>query len=82
MKSFNLTEWSLQHKQIIYFFIVLFFIMGVVSYNKLGRMEDPDFTIKQMIVHVSWPGATARQMEEQVTDKIEKNCKIYQDLIM
>ena len=72
MKNFNLTEWSLNHKQFIYFFIVLFFIMGVVSYNQLGRMEDPDFTIKQMIVQVSWPGATARQMEEQVTDKIEK----------
>ena len=72
MKKFNLTEWSLNHKQFIYFLIVLFFIMGVVSYNKLGRMEDPDFTIKQMIVQVSWAGATARQMEEQVTDKIEK----------
>ncbi|WP_378950988.1 efflux RND transporter permease subunit [Pelosinus sp. sgz500959] len=72
MKNLNLTEWSLNHKQFIYFFIILFFIMGVVSYNKLGRMEDPDFTIKQMIVQVSWPGATARQMEEQVTDKIEK----------
>jgi len=72
MKNFNLTEWSLNHRQFIYFFIVLFFIMGVVSYNKLGRMEDPDFTIKQMVVQVSWPGATARQMEEQVTDKIEK----------
>ncbi|GMB01519.1 efflux RND transporter permease subunit [Pelosinus sp. IPA-1] len=72
MKQFNLTEWSLNHKQFIYFFIVLFFIMGIVSYHKLGRMEDPDFTIKQMIVQVSWPGATARQMEEQVTDKIEK----------
>lgn len=72
MKNFNLTEWALNHKQFIYFFIVLFFIMGVSSYQKLGRMEDPDFTIKQMIVHVTWPGATARQMEEQVTDKIEK----------
>jgi len=72
MKNFNLTEWSLNHKQFIYFFIALFFILGVVSYNQLGRMEDPDFTIKQMIVQVTWPGATARQMEEQVTDKIEK----------
>jgi len=72
MKNFNLTQWSLTHKQFIYFFIALFFILGVVSYNNLGRMEDPDFTIKQMIVQVTWPGATARQMEEQVTDKIEK----------
>ncbi len=72
MKNFNLTEWALNHKQFIYFFIALFFIAGIFSYNNLGRMEDPDFTIKQMVVSVAWPGATARQMEEQVTDKIEK----------
>lgn len=72
MKKFNLTEWALNHKQFIYFFIALFFVAGTFSYNKLGRLEDPDFTIKQMIVAVAWPGATARQMEEQVTDKIEK----------
>jgi len=72
MKNFNLTDWALNHKQFIYFFIALFFIAGVVSYKNLGRMEDPDFTIKQMVVAVAWPGATARQMEEQVTDKIEK----------
>ncbi|MBP2639047.1 MAG: acriflavin resistance protein, partial [Firmicutes bacterium] len=47
-------------------------VTGLYSYNNLGRMEDPDFTIKQMIVNVSWPGATAREVEEQVTDKIEK----------
>lgn len=72
MKNFNLTQWTLEHKQFIYFFIALFFVAGIVSYNKLGRMEDPDFTIKQMVVTVAWPGATARQVEEQVTDKIEK----------
>lgn len=72
MKQFNLTKWALEHKHFIYFFIVLFFLAGFVSYNKLGRMEDPDFTIKQMVVTVAWPGATARQMEEQVTDKVEK----------
>lgn len=72
MKSFNLTEWALNHKQFIYFFIVLFFTAGVFSYNNLGRMEDPDFTIKEMVIAVGWPGATAREIEEQVTDKIEK----------
>lgn len=72
MKNFNLTEWSLGHKHFIYFFIVLFFLAGIISYNKLGRMEDPDFTIKQMVVTVAWPGATAHQIEEQVTEKIEK----------
>jgi multidrug efflux pump len=72
MKNFNLTEWALNHKQFIYFFIALFFIAGVFSYKNLGRMEDPDFAIKQMVVSVAWPGATARQIEEQVTDKVEK----------
>lgn len=72
MKHFNLADWSLSHKQFIYFFIALFFLTGLFSYLNLGRMEDPDFTIKQMIVSVAWPGATARQMEEQVTDKVEK----------
>jgi multidrug efflux pump len=72
MKNLNLTEWALNHKQLVYFFIAMIFIMGIFSYQRLGRMEDPDFVIRQMIVSVSWPGATARQVEEQVTDKIEK----------
>ncbi len=72
MKGFNLTEWSLKHKELVYFFIVLTFVAGIFSYQKLGRMEDPDFTIRTMLVSVSWPGASAREVEEQVTDKIEK----------
>lgn len=48
------------------------FIAGIFSYERLGRMEDPDFTIRQMLVTVAWPGASARQIEEQVTDKLEK----------
>ncbi len=72
MKHFNLTEWALTHKQLVYYFIAVIFIGGIFSYQNLGRMEDPDFTIRQMIVTVNWPGATARQVEEQVTDKIEK----------
>lgn len=71
-QKFNLTEWALNHKQLIYYFIVVILIGGVFSYRNLGRMEDPDFTIRQMIVTVTWPGASARQIEEQVTDKIEK----------
>ncbi len=72
MKHINLTEWALQHKQLVYYFIFITFIMGAFSYVHLGRMEDPDFVIRQMIVSVAWPGASARQVEEQVTDKIEK----------
>lgn len=72
MKQFNLTEWSLNHKQLVYYFIVVIFVGGIFCYQNLGRMEDPDFTIRQMIVSVNWPGASAREVEEQVTDKIEK----------
>lgn len=72
MKPFNLTEWALKHKQFICFFMAVMLIGGVYSYQNLGRMEDPDFTLRQMIVSVAWPGASARQLEEQVTDKIEK----------
>ena len=72
MSSFNLTEWALKHKQLVYFFVFLVFTAGIFSYQRLGRMEDPDFVIRQMVVSVGWPGASARQVEEQVTDKIEK----------
>ncbi len=72
MKKFNLTEWSLKHRQFIYYIIIVMFLGGIFYYKDLGRMEDPDFTIRQMVVSVYWPGATARQVEEQVTDKVEK----------
>lgn len=72
MSRLNLTEWALKHNQLVYFFVILTFVMGIFSYRQLGRMEDPDFVIRQMLVSVAWPGATARQVEEQVTDKIEK----------
>lgn len=72
MRNVNLTEWALNNKQLVYYFIIMIFAMGIFSYQQLGRMEDPDFVIRQMVVSVVWPGATARQMEEQVTDKIEK----------
>ncbi|MEN6414625.1 MAG: efflux RND transporter permease subunit [Veillonellales bacterium] len=72
MKSVNLTEWALKHKQLVYYFIIAIFIMGIISYKQLGRMEDPDFVIREMVVSAAWPGASARQVEEQVVDKIEK----------
>ncbi|MCX7780648.1 MAG: efflux RND transporter permease subunit [Negativicutes bacterium] len=72
MSKLNLTEWALTHKQLVYFLVALTFFAGVFSYQQLGRMEDPDFIIRTMIVSVAWPGASAKQVEEQVTDKIEK----------
>ena len=68
----NWAAWSIKHKQIIYFFMFLCLVMGIYSYNSLGRSEDPSFTIKQMVVSAAWPGATAKEVEEHLTDKIEK----------
>ena len=55
MKGFNLTEIALKNKSLVYYFIIVTFIMGIFSYEKLGRMEDPDFVIRQMVVSVAWP---------------------------
>ena len=68
----NLTEIALKNKSIVWYFIVVAAIGGIVSYFTLGRMEDPKFTIREMIITAYWPGATAEEMSEQVTDKIEK----------
>ncbi len=72
MKNFNLTEIAFRYKEFVYFCIAIIFIAGIFSYQQLGRMEDPDFVIRQMVVSVVWPGASAREIEEQVTDKLEK----------
>ena len=69
---FNLSAWSLRHRSLIGFLMVLLLAAGAMSYMQLGRAEDPDFTFKVMIVRTNWPGATAREVEQQVTDKIEK----------
>ncbi|WP_202108600.1 efflux RND transporter permease subunit [Succinivibrio dextrinosolvens] len=69
---FNLAQWSLSHKALIYFFSALLMVSGVFSYLSLGRMEDPDYTIRQMVIYTQWQGATAKQVEEQVTDVLEK----------
>lgn len=68
----NLTEISLRHKNLVWYFIFVIFCGGIFSYIKLGRMEDPTFVVRQMIVAAYWPGASAYEMQDQVTDKIEK----------
>lgn len=72
MGGFNLSEWALKHRQLMYFFVAICFAAGILSYFRLGRAEDPSYTVREMVVSVAWPGATARQMEEQVVDKLEK----------
>src|SRR4051794_2562362 len=72
MKSLNLSEWAITHRPLVLFMILLLSAAGIFSYFNLGRAEDPSFTIKVMVVNVSWPGATASEMQAQVADKIEK----------
>ncbi len=69
--SFNLSDWALRHRSFILFSIILTAILGIFSYGALGQKEDPEFTIKTMIVAAGWPGATTTEMADQVTDKIE-----------
>ena len=72
MSRFNLSEWALAHRSLVLYTMVVLALFGIVSYTKLGQSEDPPFTFKVMVIRTGWPGATARQVEEQITDKIEK----------
>ena len=72
MKNSNWADWSIKHKQLVYFFAFLMLVMGIFSYRNLGRSEDPSFTVKQMVISAAWPGASAKQVEMHVTDEIEK----------
>ena len=72
MSRFNLSEWALGHRSFVWFLMLLVVLAGGLSYQRLGREEDPAFTIKTMIVQANWPGATVGEMTNQVTDRIER----------
>lgn len=72
MSGFNLSSWALKHKSLVWYFMLVSSLLGAASYFNLGREEDPNFTIKTMIIQASWPGATLEDMVNQVTDRIEK----------
>ena len=72
MTRFNLSEWAVNNKSIVVFLMLLCVIGGIGAYERLGRQEDPDFSVQTMVVQVSWPGATAIDTLKQVTDRIEK----------
>ena len=69
---FNISRWALQHPALTRYLMVVLMVLGVAAYFQLGQDEDPPFTFRAMVVQVYWPGATAQQMAEQVTDKIER----------
>ncbi|MDB5823351.1 MAG: efflux transporter permease subunit [Herminiimonas sp.] len=70
--GFNLSRWALEHIPLTRYLLVVLLLGGVLSYGRLGQDEDPPFTFRAMVVRANWPGATALQMAEQVTDKLEK----------
>ncbi len=69
---FNLSNWSLKHQALVLYFMLVLVFAGGISYTKLGQSEDPPFTFKVMLVRTTWPGASAAEVEQQVTDKLEK----------
>ena len=72
MGAFNLSDWAIRHRSLVWFFLIVIVAAGVLSYTRLGRNEDPAFTIKTMVVQAAWPGASIDETLAQITDRIEK----------
>jgi multidrug efflux pump len=72
MKRFNLSDWSLRHSALVLYAMIVLTLAGLASYTKLGQSEDPPFTFKAMVIRTGWPGASAHEVEQQITDKLEK----------
>lgn len=80
MNKFNLSDWALEHRSMVWYFMAVALVAGVFSYLHLGREEDPAFTIRVMVVAAQWPGATAEEMSSQVTERIERELQDLQTL--
>ena len=80
MKGFNLSDWALSHRSLVWYFMLIFTIAGIFSYLHLGREEDPSFTIKTMVIQANWPGASVEETTRQVTDRIEKKLEELESL--
>ncbi len=72
VQRFNLSSWTLQHQALVIFILALITLFGVLAYGRLAQSEDPPFTFKVMVVRTLWPGATARQVQDEVTDRIAR----------
>jgi multidrug efflux pump len=72
MSGFNLSEWAVRHRSLVVYFMLVLALAGVGSYLRLGRNEDPAFTIRTMVVQATWPGATINDTLEQVTERLER----------
>ena len=72
MKNVNLSKWALEHASLTVYLMLALVLSGIWAYQDLGQAEDPDFAIKKMAIKTLWPGATALEVEQQITDRIEK----------
>jgi multidrug efflux pump subunit AcrB len=72
MKRFNLSEWAVTHRPMVLYLIIATLVVGVFSFSRLGRLEDPTFEVPQMTAIVAWPGATAQDVQDQVLNRIER----------
>ncbi len=70
--GFNISRWALEHPALTRYLMIVLMVLGVAAYFQLGQDEDPPFTFRAMVVQAYWPGASAQQVAEQVTDRIEK----------
>ncbi|MEM5493089.1 efflux RND transporter permease subunit [Hoeflea sp. AS16] len=80
MKTFNLSDWALQHRSLVWFLMIVSLVAGIISYVSIGREEDPNFAIKTMIISAALPGADTRETLTQVTDRIEKKLEDLNEL--
>jgi multidrug efflux pump len=71
-RRFNLSSWTLEHQALVIFILALLMLFGILSYGKLAQSEDPPFTFKVMVIRTLWAGATARQVQDEVTDRIAR----------
>jgi multidrug efflux pump subunit AcrB len=69
---FNLSTWALEHRSLVVLILLLVSLSGVLSYRRLAQSEDPPFTFKVMVIRTFWPGATARQVQEELTDRLAR----------
>jgi multidrug efflux pump len=72
MNHFNLSAWALRHRALVFYVMAVVAVVGALSYTQLPQSEDPPFTFKVMVIQTNWPGATARQMQEEVADRIAR----------
>ena len=79
-ERFNLSEWALRERSLVWYFMLVSAIAGAFAYVNLGREEDPAFTIKTMLIQAQWPGASVEDTLNQVTDRIEKKLEELESL--